>query len=329
MNKIIIIIIFVLVLIVVYNLDKDKKVCKNCIDDDKLDMIKKSMRIIEHDNTCECSKCINKNIKNTEAVNNLKSIINMNNMNNNIPKKIFLCYKNKNIPEETKKRWLNLNPDYEVFIYDNNDCIDFLRKYFTKEYVEIFNYLKDGPIKADFWRICILYIYGGVYCDIDVKPLVPIKDFMEDGVNFLTCASIAYEDLNPHIIICPPKHKILEDCINIYLQKYRNREAYAYWDWSIVNIMVKVMKSHIDKKNLMFGFQEGIVLDKNNNKIQFLKEVSDKKYIYVNSEIYNTDNTQAKEGKLYLNNIYCKYGDKIILYNRSEIYDPHEHKFVE
>ncbi len=329
MNKIIIIIIFILVLIVVYNLDKDKKVCKNCIGDDKLDMIKKSMRIIEHDNTCECSKCINKNIKNTEAVNNLKSIINMNNMNNNIPKKIFLCYKTKNIPEEIKQRWMNLNPDYEVFIYDNNDCIDFLRKYFTKEYVEIFNYLKDGPIKADFWRVCILYIFGGVYCDIDVKPLIPIKDFMEEDVNFLTCASIAFDDLNPHLIICPPKHKILEDCINIYLQKFRNHEIYAYWDWSIVNIMVKVMKTHIDKKNLIFGFQEGIIFDKNNNKIQFLKEVSDTKYLYVNSEFYDKYNTLSNENKLHLNNIYCKYGNKKILYNRSEIYDPHKHKFVE
>jgi mannosyltransferase OCH1-like enzyme len=333
MNKIIIIIIIVLVLIIVYNFDKfdkSKKTCKKCIGDDKLDMIKKSMRIIEHDKTCECSKCINlkEPVKNTEAINNLSSIININ-KKIDIPKKIFLCYKTKNIPEEIKQRWMNLNPDYEVFVYDNNDCIDFFKKYFTKEYVDIFNFLKDGPIKADFWRVCILYIYGGVYCDIDVKPLLPIKDFMEEDVNFLTCSSIAFDDLNPHIIICPPKHKILEDCIKIYLEKYRNRDEYGYWDWSIVNIMVKVMKTHIDKKNLISGFPEGIIFDKYNNKIQLLKEVSDKNYLYVNSEIYDTDNTQTKEGKIYLKNIYCKYGNKKVLYNRSEVYDPHEHQFVE
>jgi hypothetical protein len=93
--------------------------------------------------------------------------------------------------------------------------------------------------------------------------------------------------------------------------------------------MTEVMKNNVDKKNLMSGFPEGIIIDKYNNKIQLLKEVSDKKYLYVNSEIYDTYNTKTNEGKLYLNNIYCKYGDKIILYNRSEIYDPHEHKFIE
>ena len=152
---------------------------------------------------------------------------------------------------------------------------------------------------------------------------------MEEDVNFLTCSSITFDDLNPHIIICPPKHKILDDCIKIYLEKYRNRDEYGYWDWSIVNIMVKVMKTHIDKKNLISGFPEGIIFDKYNNKIQFLKEVSDKNYLYVNSEIYDTDNTQTKEGKIYLKNIYCKYGNKKVLYNRSEMYDPHEHQFVE
>ena len=329
MNKIIIIIIFLVILVVAYNFDKNKNICKNCISEDKIDLIKHSMKIIEHEKSCDCTKCINKNIKNTEANNNLNSIINNKNININIPKKIFLCYKTKNVPPEIIKQWEILNPDYEVLVYDNKDFIYFLRKYFTEEYVDIFNFIKDGPIKADFWRVCILYIFGGVYCDIDVKPLVPIKDFMEDGVNFLTCSSITYDDLNPHIIICPPKHKILEDCINIYLEKHRNHDIYGYWKWSIVQIMVRAMKLNIDKKNLMFGFPEGIVFDKYNNKIQFLKEASDTNYLYVNSEIFNTDNTFSKEGKIHLKNIYCKYGNKKILYNRNESYDPYEHKFIE
>ncbi len=322
----------VFILFIAYNFDKKDNVCKNCITDEKIDLIKKSMRIIQHDKTCECTTCLkgNKGIKNTEAVNNLNSIINNNNVNNvDIPKKIFLCYKTKNVPPQIIKQWKTLNPDYEVFIYDNNDCINFLRKYFDEEYVSIFNFIKDGPIKADFWRVCVLYIYGGVYCDIDVKPLVPIKDFMEEGVNFLTCSSITYDELNPHIIICPPKHKIIEDCIHLYLEKYRNNDKYIYWDWSIVNIMVKVMKAHVDKDKLLSGFPEGIIYDKYNNKIQLLKEVIDKNYVYVNSELYNTDNTFSKEGKIFLKNIYCKYGNKKILYNRNDDYDPLEHKFIE
>ena len=49
--------------------------------------------------------------------------------------------------------------------------------------------------------LCILYIYGGVYSDIDIEPLVPIKDFLEKDVDFLTCDSVQYNYLNPHFII--------------------------------------------------------------------------------------------------------------------------------
>ena len=46
--------------------------------------------------------------------------------------------------------WKKLNPDYEIKLYDNQDCIDFLEKEFGSEYVDTFNYIKDGPIKQTF-----------------------------------------------------------------------------------------------------------------------------------------------------------------------------------
>ena len=93
---------------------------------------------------------------------------------NKIPKVIYICYKTKNIPEYIIPNWKKLNPDYKIKLYDNQDCIDFLEKEFGSEYVDTFNYIKDGPIKADFWRCCIIYKYGGIYADIDIKPVKPM-----------------------------------------------------------------------------------------------------------------------------------------------------------
>ena len=107
--------------------------------------------------------------------------------NEKIPKIIYLSYKTKDIPEYVMKKWNEIYPDYEVKLYDNTDCINFLKTEYNDEYVDIFNYIKDGPIKADFWRVCILYKYGGIYSDIDIEPLINIEKIMLPDTTFITC----------------------------------------------------------------------------------------------------------------------------------------------
>ena len=108
-----------------------------------------------------------------------------------------------------------------VKLYDNQDCIIFLRDHYGEEYVNIFNYIKDGPIKADFWRACILYQFGGVYADVDVEPLVSINNFLEKNVTFMSCAShYSVNSVNPHFIISTPKNEVLKECIDIYCVLY-------------------------------------------------------------------------------------------------------------
>ncbi len=220
---------------------------------------------------------------------------------NNIMKKIYMSYKNKNIPDYIIPTWRELNPTYDVILYDNMDCVNFLRTYYDQKYVDIFNYIKDGPIKADFWRVCILYKFGGVYTDIDIKPMIPIKDFIENDVIFLTCLS-AYNifSSNPHFIISTePKNIVLKKCIDMYIKKYDNKDKYSYWDWSITGIMRKALDEH-------FGYiitKEGVYTDRDGYKYQFLQETMP----FLKSDKHH----------------YCEYNDKIILYNRYDEYTDH------
>ncbi len=109
-------------------------------------------------------------------------------LNKSIPKTIYFCNKTLDKMEKYANNWKILNPDYEIKLYDNVLCKQFLLEEYGQLYVDIFDYLTDGPIKADFWRVCILYKYGGVYSDIDNEPLVPLKDFIEPDVDFVTCS---------------------------------------------------------------------------------------------------------------------------------------------
>jgi mannosyltransferase OCH1-like enzyme len=153
-----------------------------------------------------------------------------------IPKTIYFC--NKLICEQTlhyANVWKRMNPEYEIRVYDNAMCAEFLRDHYGELHRAIFDYVRDGPIKADFWRVCILYKYGGVYSDIDNQPLVPFADFVEPDIDFLTCSSyMGGMNFNPNLIMADKESPILKNCIDWYVKKYTNGDAYDYWGWSIM-----------------------------------------------------------------------------------------------
>lgn len=219
---------------------------------------------------------------------------------NSIPKVIYLSYKTKNIPDYVMRNWKNLNPEYEIKLYDNDDCRKFLIENYTQKHVDIFDFLKDGPIKADFWRVCILNTYGGVYSDVDVELLVPINEIIEDDVTFLSCGSFM-NTMNPHFIISVRNHPILVDCINKYIEMYDNKIPYDYWKYSITEIMQNSILKYVNFNPK----EEGILFDKFGNKYQIISEVDPGDY--------------AK--------IYCSYKSKKVLNNRYSKYDHYNHSF--
>jgi mannosyltransferase OCH1-like enzyme len=237
--------------------------------------------------------------------------------NKNIPKKIYLSYKTKDIPDYVINKWKEIYPDYEVTLYDNNDCIDFLKKEYNDEYIEIFNYIKDGPIKADFWRVCILYKYGGIYSDIDVEPLVNIEKIMFSDTSFITCLSAYSKNINPHFIVSESGHKVLKMCIDKYLEMYRDNKKYTYWSWSIVHIMKDVLREVFGK----YITKDGVYYDENKgNKYQFMKEVSTlPKSIFDLKSLWLRLTNTGRE-------LYCKYNNIKVLNNKYNGYLDHEFK---
>ena len=124
-------------------------------------------------------------------------------------------------------------------------CYKFLLEEYNDVYANIFNYLQDGPIKADFWRICILYKYGGVYSDIDNQPLKPISSFLEPDVDFITCSSYWYNmkfNFNPNFIISNKGNIILKNCIDWYIKNYKQKSPYNYWYYSIMNVFTQTLR---------------------------------------------------------------------------------------
>ena len=53
-------------------------------------------------------------------------------INNNLfPKTIYICYKNIDILKKYSEKWKILNPEYNIELYSDEKCKDFLLSEFT------------------------------------------------------------------------------------------------------------------------------------------------------------------------------------------------------
>jgi hypothetical protein len=100
------------------------------------------------------------------------------------------------LPPVVIKRWKVLNPEYTFDFSTDDDCFVFLEKGFNKNIAGLFNYITRGMYKADLWRLCKLYIHGGVYADIDLIPFHPVQDMVstthtvQPSASFYSCLSM-------------------------------------------------------------------------------------------------------------------------------------------
>ena len=154
----------------------------------------------------------------------MKKIIQRKKENKIIPNVLYMtCKDKKELPEYVVKNWKLLNPDLKIKICDDKECIKFLAKKFSSEHAKIFKKLKHGPYKADFWRLCVLYYYGGYYSDIDMYPLKSLKYIIPENVTFATCLSIGQLEIFQSFIASTKNNPILKKCIDATLELYRQK----------------------------------------------------------------------------------------------------------
>ena len=111
-----------------------------------------------------------------------------------IPNNIFQIYHDKNIvPDFVKEHIKNLNPNYNYFFFNFNEIKNIILNNFEKKLAEKINKTIDllprYCHKSDLARYCLLYLFGGIYIDCDLKPLVKFDDFLKNIENITLFSS--------------------------------------------------------------------------------------------------------------------------------------------
>lgn len=140
---------------------------------------------------------------------------------NNVPLVIYETWHDRNVPEGMKNAitsLLNTNPEFDYYLYSDDDCVEFIQNNFDDEVATAFKTLKPGAYKSDLWRYCILYINGGVYLDVkylstNVTLLSIIRDHSEVYVRDIWPDGICTDGLYNGFMISPPGNEVFNDCI--------------------------------------------------------------------------------------------------------------------
>ena len=148
-----------------------------------------------------------------------------------VPLNLYLTWSIKKLPpkmQENVDRMRKVNPEFNVYLYDDNDCREFIKNNFPGDILIAYDTLKPGAYKADLWRLCILYINGGIYIDIKFNCINNFK--------FIALTEREHLALDMHhswkegeiglingLIVAKPKNEFLLRCINKISENVKNK----------------------------------------------------------------------------------------------------------
>jgi mannosyltransferase OCH1-like enzyme len=142
-----------------------------------------------------------------------------------VPANIFQTWHTKKLPPlmfNTIQQIRRNNPRFNYFLFDDNDCREFIRKNFSQDILNAYDSLIPGAYKADLWRYCILYKFGGIYLDIKYMPV--------NGFKFINLLEeehwpldIDKKNIYNALLICKPRNEILLKAINQIVENVKNK----------------------------------------------------------------------------------------------------------
>jgi len=191
------------------------------------------------------------------------------------------------------------NPEFTYSLSDDDDCYNFILNNFPPSVADAYLRLIPGAYKADLWRYCVLYTYGGIYLDIKYKPVDGFKFInLIDREHFVSDIAYSYRLKNYGIynafMVCKQHNKILLDCINQIVLNVKNK----YYGESCLEptgpyLLGTIYKSYYDITKLDMR-----LLIKINYKLLFTNQ-KDEYIMYDNMIILTAYDTYRIEQKKY------------------------------
>lgn len=177
-----------------------------------------------------------------------------------IPKKIFQTHKDYNLPDDLKnfiKNLISLNPEFEYTFMDNDECYSFIKDNFDEEFLRMYKNLPLDIIRADVWRVAVIYVNGGIYCDCDVQCVQNLAPLISDEELVLFLEESG--GTSNFFFAATPKHPALKEALDSMVRHHNwTRDSYA--DLMVQNFGMYIFHDAVSKaqNKKILPYQENI-----------------------------------------------------------------------
>lgn len=163
----------------------------------------------------------------------------------------------ENIPEHLQKEYKDcklINNDFIHKFWGDEEIKHLLRYHFDKEIYDIYNETQIMAQKSDIARYAILYVYGGIYLDMDMKCRKNLDDLLDNYLFFTKDSGISNiyygkRYLNG-IIGVYPKCIVMLDMLNHIKKCYKNDRMKNVTTSTGTNAFYVVVNECIDNKKI-------------------------------------------------------------------------------
>lgn len=143
-----------------------------------------------------------------------------------IPLDVYQTWTSKSLPikmQENVSRLKSENPEFKFHIFDDVDCREFISNNYHELVVKCYDKLIPGAYKADLWRLCMLYINGGIYMDIKLHcingfkliELTKSEHFVQDRPKPLSIYNA--------FLSCKPKNPFILEAIYVIVENIQKK----------------------------------------------------------------------------------------------------------
>ena len=230
-----------------------------------------------------------------------------------IPKNIFQTQKsqdyvnNNRILKNCQKSWKET--DYKYHFYSDSKMCDFIKNNFSKDVYKAFNLCPVPVMKADLWRYCVIYHYGGIYSDLDTILKTNIDIFEKKALFVGTTESTHF--LCNYCFAAPKGSPILKEIIDLSVQRileYDFSKRYEHYIHFLTGpeCMTDGFEIWLDKMNLPILKEHNLVPLYKNYKFKNLLYIYDIKLF--DKYVTHKEMGSSKEG--WKNNRFEPYVQK-------------------
>jgi mannosyltransferase OCH1-like enzyme len=145
---------------------------------------------------------------------------------NNIPKNIFQTHKSINYIRTKLKiynatnSWKKYSNEFNYYFFSDKMCDDFIKNNFDENIYKAYSILPMAVMKADLWRYCVIYKYGGIYADTDTICKINPNIFINESL--LTIVPENKTHLCQWVFSAPENSPILKTIIDLSVERILN-----------------------------------------------------------------------------------------------------------